>query len=126
MTNTSIESPSVDNVLVVKEFSDVFPKLPGLPLEREIELCIDVILDINFISMPPYRMAPLELKELKEQLQELLENGFIRPSTSPWGTPILFVRKKDESLRLYIDYRQLNKVTVKDKYLLSQIGDLFD
>lgn len=126
MKNTSIESPSVDNVLVVKEFSDVFPKLPGLPLEREIELCIDVIPDINFISMPPYRMAPLELKELKEQLQELLENGFIQPSTSPWGTPILFVRKKDESLRLYIDYRQLNKVTVKDKYLLSQIGDLFD
>ena len=71
-------------------------------------------------------MAPLELKELKLQLQELLEKGFIRPSVSPWGAPVLFVKKKDGTLRLCIDYRQLNKLTVKNKYLLPRIDDLFD
>ena len=76
--------------------------------------------------MPPYRMAPTELKELKEQLQKLLEKSFIRPSTSPWGTPILFVKKKDGTLRLCVDYRELNKVTIKNKYPLPRIDDLFD
>ena len=76
--------------------------------------------------MPPYRMAPAELSELKEQLHELLDKGFIRPSTSPWGAPVLFVKKKDGSLRLCIDYRQLNKVTIKNKYPLPRIDDLFD
>ena len=76
--------------------------------------------------MPPYRMAPAELRELKEQLQELLDKGFIRPSTSPWGTPVLFVKKKDGTLRLCIDYRELNKVTIKNKYPLLRIDDLFD
>ena len=76
--------------------------------------------------MPPYRMAPTELKELKEQLQELLEKGFIRSSTSPWGASVLFVNKKDGILRLCINYRELNKVTVKNKYPLSRINDLFD
>ena len=76
--------------------------------------------------MPPYRMAPAELKELKEQLQELLEKGFIRPSTSPWGAPVLFVKKKDGTLRLCIDYKELNKVTIKNKYPLPRIDDLFD
>ena len=71
-------------------------------------------------------MAPLELKELKLQLQELLEKGFIRPSVSPWGAPVLFVKKKDGRLRLCVDYRQLNKLTVKNKYLLPRIDDLFD
>ena len=76
--------------------------------------------------MPPYRMAPTKLKELNEQLKEFLEQGFIRPSTSPWGAPVLFVKKKDGSLRLCIDYRQLNKVTIKNKYPLPRIDDLFD
>ena len=71
-------------------------------------------------------MAPTELRELKVQLQDLLDKGFIRPSTSPWGAPVLFVKKKDDSLRLCIDYRQLNKVTIKKKYLLLRIDDLFD
>ena len=71
-------------------------------------------------------MAPAELKELKEQLRDLLEKGFIRPSTSPWGAPVLFVRKKDGSLRMCIDYRQLNKVTIKNWYPLPRIHDLFD
>ena len=72
--------------------------MPGLPPEREIEFCIDVVPGTDPISMPPYRMAPAELNELKEQLQDLFEKGFIRPSTSPWGTPVLFVKKKDGSL----------------------------
>ncbi|KAL4346647.1 hypothetical protein GQ457_17G011550 [Hibiscus cannabinus] len=78
------------------------------------------------VSMAPYRMAPKELKELKVQLQELLDRGFIRPSSSPWGAPVLFVKKKDGSLRLCIDYRKLNKLTVKNKYPLPRIDDLFD
>ena len=82
--------------------------------------------DTKPISIPPYRMAPAELKELKEQLKDLLEKGFIRPSSSPWGAPVLFVRKKDGSLRMCIDYRQLNKVTIKNKYPLPRIDDLFD
>ena len=76
--------------------------------------------------MPPYRMAPAELKELKEQLKELLDKGFIRPSSSPWGALVLFVKKKDGSLRLSINYRQLNKVTIKNEYPLPRIDDLFD
>ena len=71
-------------------------------------------------------MAPAELKELKEQLKDLLDKGFIRPSKSPWGAPVLFVRKKDGSLRMCIDYRQLNKVTIKNRYPLPRIDDLFD
>ena len=78
------------------------------------------------ISIAPYRMAPMELKELKKQLEELLDKGFIRPSTSPWGAPVLFVKKKDGSLRLCIDYRQLNRITVKNKYPLPRIDDLLD
>ena len=97
---------SVDRVPVVCEFQDIFPEeFLGLPPEREIEFCIDVVSGTDPISMPPYRMALIELSELKEQLQDLLDKGFIRPSTSPWGAPVLFVKKKDGSLRLCIDYR---------------------
>ena len=78
------------------------------------------------ISKAPYRMAPMELKELKIQLQELLDKGFIRPSVSPWGAPILFVKKKDGSMRLCIDYKELNKVTMRNNYPLPRIDDLFD
>ena len=87
---------------------------------------IDVILGTTPISKAPYQMAPIELKELKVQLQELLDKGFIRPSYSPWGAPVLFVKKKDGTLRLCIDYRELNKITVKNKYPLPRIDDLFD
>ena len=78
------------------------------------------------MSRAPYRMAPTELKELKSQLQELLDKGFIRPSVSPWGAPVLFVKKKDDTLRMCIDYRQINKVTVKNMYPLPRVEDLFD
>ena len=91
-----------------------------------MEFTIDVAPETTPISKAPYRMAPLELKELKIQLQELLDKGFIRPSVSPWGAPVLFVKKKDGSTRLCIDYRELNKVTVRNKYPLPRIDDLFD
>ena len=112
---------------MVREIGDVFSKeLPGLPLEKEIEFNVELLPGTSPISIAPYRMAPTELKELKAQLQDLLDKGFIRPSTSPWGAPVLFVKKKDGTLRLCIDYRQLNKVTIKNKYPLPRIDDLFD
>ena len=97
-----------------------------MPPNREIEFSIDLLPGAAPISRAPYRMAPTELKELKEQLVELLDKGFIRPSASPWGAPVLFVKKKDGSLRLCIDYRELNRVTIKNKYHLPYIDDLFD
>ena len=119
--------PSVSDIPSVSDFPDVFPEeLLGLPPHREIEFAIDVVPGATPASITPYKMAPLELKELKLQLQELLEKGFIRPSVSPWGAPVLFVKKKDGTLRLCIDYRQLNKLTVKNKYQLPRIDDLFD
>ncbi|KAL5836129.1 hypothetical protein ACOSQ4_015626 [Xanthoceras sorbifolium] len=117
----------IQNIPTVCDFADVFPEeLPGLPPQREVEFVIDVVPGTSPVSIAPYRMAPAELKELKIQLQELLDKGFIRPSVSPWGAPVLFVKKKDGSLRLCIDYRQLNKLTVKNKYPLPRIDDLFD
>ncbi|CAH9086750.1 unnamed protein product, partial [Cuscuta epithymum] len=121
------EGTNIDDVRVVCKYPDVFPKdLPGLPPDREIEFVIEVEPGTKPISIPPYRMAPAELNELKTQLQELLDNGFIRPSHSPWGAPVLFVKKKDGTLRMCIDYRQLNKVTIKNRYPLPRIDDLFD
>ena len=112
---------------VVNEYLDVFPEeLPGLPPERELEFSIDLLPGTAPISKAPYRMAPVELQELKVQLKEMLDKGFIRPSVSPWGAPVLFVKKKDGSLRLCIDYRLLNQVTIKNKYPLPRIDDLFD
>ena len=109
----------VEKISVVKEFPDVFPEeLPGIPLEREVDLSIEIVPRTAPMSRAPYRMAPIELKELKVQLQELLDKGFVQPSVSPWGAPVLFVKKKDGTLRMCIDYRQINKVTVKNKYPL--------
>ncbi|KAL0551615.1 hypothetical protein IC582_010704 [Cucumis melo] len=112
---------------VVRDYPDVFSEeLPGLPPHREIEFAIELEPGTIPISRAPYRMAPAELKELKVQLQELLDKGFIRPSVSPFGAVVLFVKKKDGSMRLCIDYRELNKVTVKNRYPLPKIDDLFD
>ena len=120
--DTSIETPMLESIPVVSEFSEVFPTdLPGLPPDRDIDFCIDVEPGTRPISIPPYRMSPAELKELKEQLQNLLSKGFIRPSVSPWGAPMLFVNKKDGSTRMCIEYRQLNKVTIRNKYLIPRI-----
>ena len=115
------------NILVVKDFLDVFPEeLHSIPLEREVDLSIEILQGTSPTSRAPYKMAPTKLKELKIQLQELLDKGFIRPSVSPWGAPVLFVKKKDGTLRICIDYRQINKVTVKNKYPLLRIEHLFD
>ena len=115
------------DIPVMRDYEDVFPtELPGLPPEREVEFAIDLYPGTTPISKAPYRMAPAEMKELKKQLQELLEKGFIRPSISPWGAPVLFVKKKDGSMRLCIDYRELNRVTIKNKYPLPRIDDLLD
>ncbi|CAL8169356.1 unnamed protein product [Prunus armeniaca] len=118
---------NLEDVPVVCEFPDVFPDdLPGLPPQRETVFTIELLPGTNPIHQAPYRMAPTELRELKFQLQELVDLGFIRPSVSPWGAPMLFVKKKDGTMRLCIDYRQLNKVTVHNRYPLPRIDDLFD
>jgi hypothetical protein len=120
-----MESP-MKKIPVVCEYADVFPdELSVMPLDRDIEFAIELQPETTPISKRPYRMPPAELAELKKELQELLDKGFIRPSTSPWGCPTLFV-KKDESLRLCIDYRPLNAVTIKNKYPLPRIDVLFD
>ena len=106
---------------------DVFPdELPGLPSHRDVDFGIELHPGISPISMTPHRMALVELQELRVQLQELLDKGFIRPSTSPWGAPVLFAKKKGKTLRLCIDYRQLNKVMIQNRYPLPRIDDLFD
>ncbi|KAJ9545298.1 hypothetical protein OSB04_025005 [Centaurea solstitialis] len=117
----------VKDVEVVRDYPEVFPEdLVSLPPDREIEFRIDLVPGATPIAKAPYRLAPSELKEMLAQLQELLDKGFIRSSTSPWGAPVLFVKKKDGTMRMCIDYRELNKVTVKNKYPLPRINDLFD
>jgi hypothetical protein len=111
---------------VLKEFEDVFQEVPGQPPKRDIDFSINLMLGAAPISKSPYRMSTLELKELQLQLEEILNKGYIHPNVSLWGAPILFVKKKDGMMRLCIDFRQLNKVTVKNKYPLPRIDDLFD
>ncbi|GJT17244.1 putative reverse transcriptase domain-containing protein [Tanacetum coccineum] len=117
----------IKDVPIVQDFPEVFPEdLPGLPPARPVEFQIDLIPGAAPVARAPYRLAPSEMKELSEQLQELSDKGFIRPSSSPWGAPVLFVKKKDGSFRMCIDYRELNKLTVKNRYPLPRIDDLFD
>jgi len=117
----------LEEIPIVCEFADVFPDdLPGMPPDRNIEFIIELQPGTAPISKRSYRMPPKELAELKIQLQELLDKGFICPSASPWGCPALFVKKKDDSLRLCVDYRPLNAVTIKNKYPLPRIDVLFD
>ena len=127
MIDTIKAKPSVFDIPTVNDFSDVFPEeFPRLPPQKEIEFAVDVVPSTTPTSITLYRMAPMELKELKLQLQELLEKEFIRLSVSLWGAPVVFVKKKDGTLWLCIDYRQLNKLTAKNKYPLPRIDDLFD
>ena len=112
---------------MVCQYEDVFPKeLPGLPPPRDVDFHIELYPGMSPISMTPHRMAQAELQELKVRIQELLGKGFIRPITSPWGALVLVTKKKDKTLRLCIDYRQLNRVTIKNRYPLPRIDDLFD
>jgi hypothetical protein len=117
----------IREIPVVCEFLDVFPEdLPGLPPERDVEFVIELKPGMASISRRSYRMPPNELAELKTQLQDLLDKGFIRPSSSPWGCLAIFVKKKDQTLRMCVDYRPLNEVTIKNKYPLPRIDILFD
>jgi hypothetical protein len=121
------ESNPIEAIRIVSEFPDVFPEeLPGMPPERKVEFAIELIPGTAPISKRAYRVSGRELVELKKQIDELLENGYIRPSTSPWAAPMLFVEKKDGTKRMCFDYRALNEVTVKNKYPMPRIEDLFD
>ncbi|GJW59469.1 putative reverse transcriptase domain-containing protein [Tanacetum coccineum] len=117
----------LEDVPIVRDFPEVFPKdFLGLPPTRQVEFQIDLMPSVAPVARAPYQLSPSEMKELSEQLQELSDKGFIRPSSSPWGAPVLFVKKKDGSFRMCIDYRELNKLTVKNRYPLPRIDDLFD
>ncbi|GKC62883.1 putative reverse transcriptase domain-containing protein [Tanacetum coccineum] len=127
VTENKSKEKRMEDVPVIHDFPEVFPEeLPGLPPPRQVEFRIDLVPGAAPVARAPYRLAPSEMRELSVQLQELLEKGFIRPSSSPWGAPVLFVKKKDGSFRMCIDYRELNKLTVKNRYPLSRIDDLFD
>ncbi|KAK1667501.1 hypothetical protein QYE76_055660 [Lolium multiflorum] len=123
----SMKEVKLEDIPVVNEFQDVFPaELPGMPPDREIEFTIDLIPGTAPIAKAPYKMGPKELKELKEQLDDLEQKGFIQESVSPWGSPVIFVDKRDGGRRMCGDYRNLNNVTIKNKYPLPRIQDLFD
>jgi hypothetical protein len=118
---------NLEDIPVDYEFPDVFPEdLPGMTPGRDVEFIIELQLGTAPISRQPYKMTPKELAELKVQLNELLDKGYIHPSSSPWGCPVLFVKKKDQSLRLCVDYQPLNAITMKNKYPLPRIDILFD
>jgi hypothetical protein len=126
-TVNSKKGKSLEEIIVVNEYPDVFPyELPGMPPDRDIEFSIELLPCTAPIYKRPYEMNVKDLAELKKQIDELLSKGYIRPSSSPWGSPILFVDKKDGTRRMCIDYRPLNDVTIKNKYPLPRIGDLFD
>ncbi|GJV95170.1 putative reverse transcriptase domain-containing protein [Tanacetum coccineum] len=127
LMNAKVDEPKLSDIPVVRDFVDVFPEdLSGLPPQRQVEFRIDLVPGATPVAKSPYRLAPSEMQELSGQLQELQDKGFIRPSHSPWGAPVLFVKKKDGSFRMCIDYRELNKLTVKNRYPLLRIDDLFD
>ncbi|GJT65134.1 putative reverse transcriptase domain-containing protein [Tanacetum coccineum] len=122
------EKKRLEDVPIVRYFPEIFPEdLSGLPLTRQVEFQIDLVPGAAPVVRAPYRLAPFEMKELSEQLKELSDKGFIRPSSSPWGAPVLFVKKKDrDQIRMLHDLSELNKLTVKNRYPLPRIDDLFD
>jgi hypothetical protein len=123
--NTIVQE--IREIPVVCEFLDVFPEdLPRLPPKRDVEFVIELKPSTTPISRRSYRMPPNELAKLKAQLQDLLQKGFIRPSSSLWGCPAILVKKKDQTLRMCVDYRPINEVTIKNKYPLSRIDILLD
>jgi hypothetical protein len=127
LKTTKGAKPSPDDHPILREYQDVFPKeVPSLPPKRDIEFSIEIAPGAVPVSRTPYRMSTPELVELKLQLKEMMDKGYIQPIVSPWGAPVLFVKKKDGTLRLCIDYRQLSKVTIRNKYPLPGINDLFN
>ncbi|GKD68249.1 putative reverse transcriptase domain-containing protein, partial [Tanacetum coccineum] len=126
-TEVKSKEKRLEDVPIVQKFLEVFPEdLSGLPPARQVEFQINLVPCAAPVAQAPYRLATSEMQELSTQLQELSDKGFIRPSSSPWGSPVLFVKKKDGSFRMCINYRELNKLTVKNRYPLSRIDDLFD
>ncbi|GJZ10364.1 putative reverse transcriptase domain-containing protein [Tanacetum coccineum] len=126
-TEDKSKEKRLEDVPTVRDFPEVFPEdLHGLPPTRQVEFQIDLVPGAAPVARGPYRLAPSEMEELSTQLQELSDKGFIRPSSSPRGAPVLFVKKKDGSFRMCIDYRELNKLTVRNRYPLPRINDLFD
>nr|CAD40090.2 OSJNBb0012A12.12 [Oryza sativa Japonica Group] len=124
---SSLNQIALEEIPIVQEYADVFPDdLPGMPPKRDIEFRIDLVPGTTPIHKRPYRMAANELAEVKRQVDDLLQKGYIRPSSSPWGAPVIFVEKKDHTQRMCVDYRALNDVTIKNKYPLPRIDDLFD
>jgi hypothetical protein len=122
-----VQGTSLNEIRVAHEYPEVFPEdLPGMPPDCDIEFIIELLRETPHISKRPYRMPVNELVELKKQITKLQSKGFICPSSSPWGAPVLFVKKKDGTQRMCVDYRSLNKVTIKNKYPLPRIEDLFD
>ncbi|GJY62162.1 putative reverse transcriptase domain-containing protein [Tanacetum coccineum] len=127
VTKKKSKEKRLEDMLIIHDFPEVFPEdLPGLPPPRQVEFRIDLVPGAAPVARAPYRLAPSEMRELSVQLQELLEKGFIHLSSSPWGAPVLFVKKKDGSFRMCIDYRELNKLTIKKRYPLPRIDNLFD
>ncbi|GKB20180.1 putative reverse transcriptase domain-containing protein [Tanacetum coccineum] len=124
------EERRLEDVPIVREFLEVFLEdLSGLPPARQVEFQIDLVLGVAPVARAPYRLAPAEMQELSTQLQELFDKGFIRPSSSPWGAPVLFVKKKKKGMVSFwcdIDYREMKKLTMKNRYPLPRIDDLFD
>ncbi|GJY22941.1 hypothetical protein Tco_0396599 [Tanacetum coccineum] len=122
-----LKEKRLEDILIFQDFAEVFPvDLLGIPPTRQVEFQIDLIPGAAPVARAPYGLAPSEMKELSDQLKELSDKGFIRPSSSPWGASVLFVKKKDGSFWMCIDYQELNKLTVKNHYLLPKIDDLFD
>ncbi|GJU04447.1 putative reverse transcriptase domain-containing protein [Tanacetum coccineum] len=127
VTKKYLKEKHLEDVTIIRNSPKVFPDdIPGLPPPRQVEFGIKLVPGAVAVARAPYRLAPSEMKELSDQLKELSEKGFIRPSSSPWGAPMLFVKKKEKSFRMCIDYRELNKLTVKNRYPLLRIDDLFD
>ncbi|GJV17851.1 putative reverse transcriptase domain-containing protein [Tanacetum coccineum] len=125
--SAKVKEQKLKDIVVVRNFSKVFlDDLSGLPPSQEIKFRIDLIPGAMSVAKSPYRLAPSEMEELSSQLRELQDKGFIRPSSSPWGAPVLFVKKKDDSFRMCIDYKELNNLTIKTRYPLPRIDDLFD
>jgi hypothetical protein len=122
-----VQGTSLNEIRISRKYPDVFSEdLPGMPPDRDIEFIIELLPGMPPISKRSYRMPVNELVELKKQIAELQSKGFIRPSSSPWGAPVLFMKKKDRTQRMCVDYRSLNEVTIKNKYPLPRIEDLFD